>query len=199
MNRDQFAHAIRASCAIIDQQEVLIIGSQTILGTWDDTELPHEVVRSQEVDICPLNDDDAGSLATALDGAIGEGSPFHEQFKFYVQGVGRRTASLPNGWEQRLVVYSNESTMGYAGLCLEPHDACAAKIAAFRENDQDYVRALVKSGLIDPDLLLDRLRTVKIDPERLKYSIQFVEAISQYSPLRRTRKTGTGWPGTMPI
>lgn len=35
MRRDQLEHAIRAACQIIQQSEVIVVGSQAILGTYD--------------------------------------------------------------------------------------------------------------------------------------------------------------------
>jgi hypothetical protein len=45
-----------------------------------------------------------------IDGNIGEGSRFHETFGFYAQGVSLKTAVLPAGWRDRLVVLDNERT-----------------------------------------------------------------------------------------
>ena len=55
--------------------------------------------------------------AILIDGAIGEGSYFHEQFGYYAQGVGPETAVLPEGWESRLVGVGNERTSGSTGWC----------------------------------------------------------------------------------
>ena len=38
--------------------------------------------------------------ADLIDGSIGEGSPFHELYGYYAQGVGEETATLPAGWRQ---------------------------------------------------------------------------------------------------
>lgn len=133
MLRSELEHAIRAATDIIRNDAVIIIGSQSILGSWTENELPREATMSKEVDVCPLEDDDAQSLATELDAAIGEMSDFHATHGFYVQGVGRQTAVLPLGWTTRLVPVSNDNTNGRAGLCLEPHDLCAAKLTAGRE------------------------------------------------------------------
>jgi hypothetical protein len=35
MRRDQLEHAIRAACQIIQHSEVIVVGSQAILGTYD--------------------------------------------------------------------------------------------------------------------------------------------------------------------
>ncbi|GEA84196.1 hypothetical protein GCM10009774_07010 [Cellulomonas gelida] len=94
VSRSDLEHAIRASTRIVQQKSVIIVGSQAVLGSWDEDELPAEATLSVEIDVCPMHDDDAESLATELDARIGELSSFHETHGFYIQGVGRRTALL---------------------------------------------------------------------------------------------------------
>jgi len=50
------------------------------------------------------------------------GFEIHEQYGYYAQGVAPDTATLPRGWQRRLVRIENSNTGGYAGLCLEVHD-----------------------------------------------------------------------------
>jgi hypothetical protein len=38
--RDQPEHAIRTACQTIHQSEVIVVGSQAILGTYDESQLP---------------------------------------------------------------------------------------------------------------------------------------------------------------
>lgn len=91
MNREQLAHVLRASSQIAGDPHILVIGSQAILGTFDEDLLPAPATASREVDIAFL--DDPGSVkADLVDGAIGELSPFDEQFGYYAQGVEVRTA-----------------------------------------------------------------------------------------------------------
>ena len=73
MNREQFEHTVRATGAILGDNEVLVIGSQAIHASID-FELP-EAERSIEVDISSLDDKD-GSRADLIDGSIGELSVF---------------------------------------------------------------------------------------------------------------------------
>ena len=54
---------------------------------------------SAEADIYPLH---APELAEKIEGAIGEGSQFHQTFGYYAQGVGPNTAVLPRGWMSRV-------------------------------------------------------------------------------------------------
>ncbi|MCY7365982.1 MAG: hypothetical protein LH469_11835 [Frankiaceae bacterium] len=80
-----------------------MIGSQSILATYDEEELPVAATASVEVDLAFFDDDD-DARADQVDGAIGELPQFHETFGFYAQGVSVKTAVLPNGWRNRVVV-----------------------------------------------------------------------------------------------
>ena len=185
MRRDQLEHAIRASTAIVRQDTVIVIGSQSILGTWDEDELPSVATRSPEVDICPLSDDDAESLADELDSIAGEWSQFHETHGFYIQGVGRHTAVLPDGWQKRLVKVSNDNTQGRTGLCLDPYDLCVAKLIAGRDKDLEFVGALLDARLISPDRLTERFGMLKDDSERAARALAWVAAVSRARPTAR--------------
>ena len=168
MRRDQLEHLIRAAGAILDEEEVVVIGSQSILGSVDEERLPPEATRSVEADLVPLNDPD-DTKSTLLDGTIGELSPFHETFGIYGHGVGERTARLPDGWRSRLVRLQNENTRDVTGWCLEPHDLVIAKLLAGRPHDLEFSRALLRAGIIDATVLGHRLtETVLDDDERAR-------------------------------
>lgn len=62
MRREQLEHAIRAACQIIGHSEVIIVGSQAILGSYHEDDLPIEATMSIEVDVLPIAD---GNSATA--------------------------------------------------------------------------------------------------------------------------------------
>jgi hypothetical protein len=167
VTRSDLIHAIRASTAIVEQPEVIVIGSQAALASWDESELPAEATQSAEIDVCPLHDD-AESLADRLDGAIGELSTFHQTHGFSIQGVGRRTALLSDGWIDRLVPVTVDDRTGHAGLCLEIHDLCAAKLLANRAKDHQYVTAMVQALLVDPNLVWDRVVATDTDRARIE-------------------------------
>lgn len=76
---------------------------------------------------------------------------------FYIQGVGRNTAQLPQGSEDRLVSVRNENTINATGLCLDPYDLCAAKLIAGREKDYAFVTALLEHDFINPEVLGARI------------------------------------------
>ena len=98
MRRHELEHLIRAAAAVTNEYEIVVIGSQSILGAVADP--PAALLQSMEADCYPLKQPE---LADLIDGAIGELSPFHERFGYYAQGVGPETAVLPAGWQDRLV------------------------------------------------------------------------------------------------
>jgi hypothetical protein len=95
------------------------------------------------------------------DGAIGEWSQFQTTNGFYIQGVGRGTAILPAGWEDRLVPLRTAMTNQCTGLCLEPHDLCLAKLAAYRAKHIEFVTALLGAGLVRLDVLEARVEDMQ--------------------------------------
>jgi hypothetical protein len=95
VNRAQLAHILRAA-AIVDDPNILVVGSQSVLATFDEDELPDAATASMEVDLAYF-DDPTEDKADAVDGAIGELSAFHEMNGVYAQGVSVRTAVLPGG------------------------------------------------------------------------------------------------------
>lgn len=168
MTREQLEHVIRAAATISRDSEIVVIGSQAILGTYPDA--PEELCVSADADVYPRHHPDRADL---IDGSIGELSPFHESFGYYAQGVGERTAVLPDGWEERLVAVPTEAG---TGLCLEAHDLVVSKYVAGREKDRAYVRAAARHGLVSRETLLSRLESTAAGLERREQIRQQIEA-----------------------
>ncbi|HYQ93835.1 MAG TPA: hypothetical protein VEP70_03255, partial [Burkholderiales bacterium] len=72
MKRSELEHLIRAAGRIAGGREIVVIGSQAVLGQFPDA--PVALLASMEADLYPKNDP---GLADKVDGAIGEGSRFH--------------------------------------------------------------------------------------------------------------------------
>ena len=151
MKRSDLEHLIRAAGAIAKDGQIVIIGSQAVLGQFPNA--PVALLGSMEADVFPRNRPERAGL---IDGAIGEGSSFHEQFGYYAQGVSESTATLPEGWKERLVPVANPNTGGIEGLCLEVHDLAVSKYAAGREKDLAFTAALARHGLTRRPTLLER-------------------------------------------
>lgn len=158
MKRSDLEHLIRAAGKIAGDREIVVIGSQAVLGQFPDA--PPALSRSMEADMYPRGKPE---LADRVDGAIGEGSRFHEQYGYYAQGVAPDTATLPRGWQNRLIRIENSNTEGYAGLCLEVHDLAMSKYVAGREKDLEFTRELARHGMTTKRTLLARLAVTKLD------------------------------------
>ena len=158
MKRSELEHLIRAAGRIAGERELVVIGSQAILGQFPDA--PPALLRSME---CYLYPKKRPEMADKVDGAIGEASKFHEQFGYYAQGVAPDTATLPGGWQRRLVRVENVNTRGYAGLCLEVHDLAISKYVAGREKDLEFTRELARHGMTEKKTLLRRVAATKLD------------------------------------
>ena len=88
MRYEDFLHVVHAAATISGEAEIVVIGSQSILGSYPE-KLPEEMLRSIEADVYPLR---APEKADLIDGAIGDGSQFHAQYGYYAHGVGVTTA-----------------------------------------------------------------------------------------------------------
>jgi hypothetical protein len=178
MLRHELEHIIRAAAAIADEYELVVIGSQSILGEFPDA--PGELLQSVEADLYPLH---CPGKADLIDGSIGEGSPFAESYGYYAQGVGPETAVLPQSWQNRLVKVQSSGTDLKIGWCLEPHDLAASKLAAAREKDREFVAALLRHRLIQKEELEKRIEAMSIpEADRQRMSMLLYRINREVNP-----------------
>lgn len=163
MTRSDLEHLIRAAGKISGDSELIVIGSQAILGQFPDA--TGALTRSMGADVYPKSHPE---WADKVDRAIGEGSQFHLTFGYYAQGVGPETAKLPRNWQRRLVRIENSNTGGIAGLCLEVHDLAISRYVAGREKDREFTQALARDGMTIKKILLERLAVTKLDAATAK-------------------------------
>jgi uncharacterized nucleotidyltransferase DUF6036 len=163
VRRDEFEHVIAAAAEVSGEREIVVIGSQAILGSVP--EPPQALLFSMEVDVYPLNRPDK---AEEIDGSLGDGSPFHGTYGYYAHGVGPETAVAPAGWEDRLVKVDISPRVGQASrviaYCLEVHDLVLAKCVAGRERDWEFARDAIAAGLVQAEELLGRTEDLPTPP-----------------------------------
>ena len=159
MTREELEHAIRAACDLTGETEVIVFGSQAILGQYPDA--PDALRQSAEADMAPKHAVDTVDL---IDAMLGADSDFHRTHGFYVHGVPIETAVLPRGWEGRAVRLQNQNTRENIGWCVEAHALAATKLVAYREKDRDFVRVLLQHGLAKPWKLRQRLTQLPDEP-----------------------------------
>ncbi len=163
MKRSELEYSVTQAAQLIAEQYgkmgVLVVGSQSILATWDEDELPADASASIEVDLVPLKETADEAVSTLIDVFLGLDSEFHREHGYYVHGVGANTSYLPAQWMDRLVPLRSVRSKAQV-LCLDPHDLCAAKLMRFEPRDKQFVQSLIRAGLIQPALLAERIATV---------------------------------------
>ena len=87
MTRAELEHVLRAAAAITGHDEIVVVGTQAILGQYP--EAPSELRVSKEADIYTPSDP---ATDTLIEGALGEGSKFHEAYDYYSEG--RRNSAM---------------------------------------------------------------------------------------------------------
>lgn len=161
MNRAQLAHILRAAADVAGDGRILVIGSQAIPATYDAADLPEGVTLSVEADVAFFEDGDEAK-SDMVDGAIGEDSMFHQTHGYYGQGVSISTATLPAGWEDRLVSFIPADSRPAEAVCLDPIDLVVAKLVAGREKDLSFAADLLQSGHIEATGLRERVELLEV-------------------------------------
>lgn len=176
MTNDELREAIVKAVEVIGQNEVLVYGSQAILASYEDRELPPAATMSVEADIAPARDI-ADHLSHKLWMEAGQGSEWALERDFYIDAVSANTAVLPARWRERSIVMSWPEHPGVTGVCPDPYDLCASKLARNEEKDRAFVAALIEAGLIDPRLLRNRFDEIsdeQLDPARKRVARRWI-------------------------
>lgn len=171
MTRAELEHIIRAAGTIADVEDLVVIGSQAVLGEFPGA--PAELLVSNEGPVFPFHAPERSDL---IDSTIGEGSPFQRAFGYHAHGVGEETAILPEGWRDRLILVTGENTRFIRGWCLEVHDLAIAKYTAGHEKDRDFTRALVRHGMVRRNVLDQRLDTTTLTPEIRRLAVDRIRS-----------------------
>jgi hypothetical protein len=161
MTRDQLEHIVRAAGAITESDQILVIGSQSILGSFPDA--PPPLNTSIEADVCPF---DAPEKADLISGSIGEITLFQATFGYYAHGLPAEACALPADWRTRLVSFCNANTRGCTALCLHPDDLACAKLAAGRPKDKEFVAAMLAYGMTHAPRLTELIPTLEKQENR---------------------------------
>jgi hypothetical protein len=177
MKHNEFEHVIAAAAEILREDEFVVIGSQAVLGSI--SAVPDSMLVSMEADIYPAREPER---AIEVDGALGDGSPFHRQFGYYAHGVGPETAKAPAGWHERLVRVDvpprKTSSRQPVAMCLEIHDLVLSKLVAGRDRDIDYAHQARAHGLLDLDTMRERVNDLPVGPEHRSRVAAFLDGLA---------------------
>lgn len=173
MNFEQLQHLLRASAHIVGDDQFIIIGSQSILGKYPNA--PAELLWSTEADLIAKNKPPKTDKLES----IGELSEFHTAHGIYADPVSETTAILAQGWKGRLVniVACGVNGQEVTGLCLDPHDLFVSKVAAGRDKDIEFVRAMIEYRMVDRDRVLQLAATVPNPVDDMQRSCRILACI----------------------
>lgn len=176
MRRHEFNHVISAAAEVSGEREIVVVGSQAILGSVADP--PEGMLFSMDADVYPRNDP---RKADEIEGSLGEGSQFQSTFGYYAQGVGPETVVGPAGWEERLVRIEIPARVGQSdsviAFCLEIHDLVLAKCAAGRERDWEFAEDALAANLVQVDELLRRIKDLPEPPADRAHVKKMLEGV----------------------
>ena len=167
--------AVRRIGEHFDTPAVIVFGSQAILVGWEDA--PADFRVTPEIDLLPANAASWNDASLAggglthddeIDGLFGEGTPFEERFGFYVDGVDRTTAVLPEDWPSRAVF----RTMGpVTAVAPSPEDLIVSKLYAGRDKDRAYIRDYARLRGLDVVRVAMLVRKVSVDETRVRATL----------------------------
>jgi hypothetical protein len=181
MNRTALEHVIRAASLISGDTEIMVLGSQAVHAS--DVSLPPRAFLSREADLYPRN---FPERSEDIEGAMGELSPFHKAYLYYADGCSPETATLAEGWQDRLVILQNDNTGGAKAYCLSVPDVVMAKYAANREKDIEFNQALIRHGSVSKKVLLQLAKTMPVsDEERVRIASRIKADFALVNPGRQ--------------
>ena len=151
MKRVELARLLTAAKRLTRHREFVIIGSLSVLGAT--LSPPADMIGSIDVDLYPKAD--PGRI-DEIARQLGEGSPFHRRHGIYADPVSPALASLPEGWEARLIALRLGAEV--VAWCLEPNDAAVSKYVRCEERDRVWCRAGLAHRILSSRTIQARFR-----------------------------------------
>ena len=121
-----------------------MVGTGAVIATAK--HLPVAMMMTEEIDIYVEDAADPDWISDLIDASIGRYSQFHRTFGYYGDGVSKRTAVMPLDWRQRATEYTTHDGLATA-LCPSAEDIAIAKLCAWRDKDQVWLREAFRSGV----------------------------------------------------
>jgi hypothetical protein len=151
VRRDDLRRLFAQARALSGEADYVVLGSLAALGYAG--EVPPRMAVSLDVDAYGKSDPDR---IFALAPALGQGSPFEAAHGYYLDPISPRVATLPEGWQHRLVRIELEP--GLAAWFLEPNDAAVSKYARMEPRDREWIRAGLQAQILSLPIIEARFR-----------------------------------------
>lgn len=141
MTRDDLRLLFAQARKLSGESDFVVLGSLAALGYAGN--LPARMAMSVDVDAYGKSDP---ARIFDLARKLGQGSAFETEHGYYLDPISPRIATLPEGWEARLVRIELEP--GLAAWFLEPNDAAVSKYARMEPRDREWIRAGLQAGIL---------------------------------------------------
>ena len=157
MKRDDLRRLFAQARALCGETDYVVFGSLAALGYAG--KLPPRMAVSIDVDAFGRSDP-VRIFDLARD--LGQGSPFDAEHGYYLDPISPHVATLPQGWEARLVRIELEA--GLAAWFLEANDAAVSKYARMEPRDREWIRAGLQAAILSLPIIEARFgQTVFLD------------------------------------
>jgi hypothetical protein len=144
LRRPDINHILRAAAALSGHSRFVMVGTGAVIATAK--HIPAVMMMTEEIDIYVEDAADPDWISDLIDGSIGRYSQFHKTFGYYGDGVSKGTAVMPLDWRQRVTEYTTPDGLATA-VCPSAEDIAIAKLCAWREKDQIWLREAFRSGV----------------------------------------------------
>lgn len=197
MKPQDLNHVLRAIDDIADPEiGFLLIGSQAILAHLDPEYFDAEVLFvSSEIDVAAMAEDKdaAERIADLIDGNFGELSLFDQTHGYHADGVMVETATLAEGWRDRLKAYHAPGVAEGRSWALSYADLAVSKLMAGRDKDLSFVSAMASIGHPDLKLVSNLLASLPESPNKEKAITRWkhmhgLTPVEQLGPVRAAPK-----------
>jgi hypothetical protein len=187
---EDLVEAVTAIARLFRTDKVFIIGSQSILLSWPDA--PVVLRTSGEIDAYPenaktwelmqkqLTPDDQPEASEEINAFFGEGSKFHGEHGFYIDGVDENTACLPEDWTMRAISKAVDVD-GRQVLAVAPcpEDIIVSKLARLSEKDKAFVEAYHAERPVNHEIIIDLIKATKLEATLQQRAIYFVGRLAK--------------------
>ena len=175
MTKSKLETMLREAGVIARERDFFLFGSQALRAVC--SHYPREFPKTLEADLYPRHHPQAWSL---LRREMGRGSRFYRKHGVYLDCVDPALATFPDGWMERLIPFRTPRTGGVTAWCLDPHDLFASKLVAWRQKDQQFLRAMLKHKLAKTGIVLKRIEDLPESPSsRVQLKRQLEELVAE--------------------
>ena len=180
MTKAEFEDLLKRAGRIARDRDFFLIGSQALRGI--SPAIPRDFPQTYEADLYPRRHPQAWSL---LRMELGNTSKFFKRRSYYLDRTDPGLATLPDGWTDRLIPFRTPRTGGVTAWCLDPNDLFASKLAAWRDKDQTFLRAMLRRKFARPEIVRRRIAGL---PVSKSHRLELVEALDKLAAAFRAER-----------